>query len=66
MPKKPPAPEVIAWPDEQDEESLYISVVSLGEIEKDILKLRAGDRRRLRIQPRNNLYAGFLLSSQQG
>jgi len=44
--KKAPAPEVIAWLDEQDEASLYISVISLGEIEKGILKLRAGDRRR--------------------
>ena len=38
--KKAPAPEVIAWLDEQDEASLYISVISLGEIEKGILKLR--------------------------
>jgi hypothetical protein len=44
--KKAPAPEVIAWLDEQDEESLCISVISLGEIEKGILKLRASDRRR--------------------
>ena len=38
--KKAPAPEVIAWLDEQDEASLYISVISLGEIEKGILRLR--------------------------
>ena len=38
--KKAPAPEVIAWLDEQDEASLFISVISLGEIEKGILKLR--------------------------
>ena len=44
--KKAPAPKVIAWLDEQDEDSLYISVISLGEIEKGILKLRASDRRR--------------------
>ena len=44
--KKAPAPEVITWLDEQDETSLYISVISLGEIEKGILKLRASDRRR--------------------
>jgi hypothetical protein len=44
--KKAPAPEVIAWLDEQDEASLFISVISLGEIEKGILKLRASDRRR--------------------
>lgn len=44
--KKTPAPEVIAWLDEQDESSLFISVISLGEIEKGILKLRATDPRR--------------------
>ena len=44
--KKAPAPKVIAWLDKQDEASLYISVISLGEIEKGILKLRASDRRR--------------------
>jgi predicted nucleic acid-binding protein len=44
--KKRPAPEVIAWLDEQDETSLFISVISLGEIEKGILKLRERDRRR--------------------
>lgn len=44
--KKAPAPRVIDWLDEQAETSLYISVISLGEIEKGILKLRASDRRR--------------------
>lgn len=44
--KKAPAPQVIAWLDEQDEASLFISVISLGEIEKGILKLRASDARR--------------------
>lgn len=44
--KKTPAPKVIAWLDEQDESSLFISVISLGEIEKGILKLRASDPRR--------------------
>ncbi len=44
--KKTPAPEVIAWLDEQDEASLFISVISLGEIEKGILKLRKTDPRR--------------------
>jgi predicted nucleic acid-binding protein len=38
---------VIAWLDEQDEASLSDSVISLGEIEKYILKLRASDRRRI-------------------
>lgn len=41
--KKAPAPGVIAWLDAQDEASLYLSVISLGEIEKGILKLRATD-----------------------
>jgi hypothetical protein len=44
--RKAPAPQVIAWLDEQDEESLFISVISLGEIEKGILKLAATDPRR--------------------
>ncbi|BBJ22646.1 type II toxin-antitoxin system VapC family toxin [Candidatus Nitrotoga sp. AM1P] len=44
--KKAPAPKVIAWLDEQDESSLFISVITLGEIEKDILKLRASDPHR--------------------
>ena len=44
--KKVPSPEVIAWLDEQDEASLFISVITLGEIEKGILKLRASDSRR--------------------
>jgi predicted nucleic acid-binding protein len=44
--RKIPTPHVIAWLDEQDEASLYISVISLGEIEKGILKLREHDRRR--------------------
>lgn len=44
--KKTPATEVIAWLDDQDEASLFISVITLGEIEKGILKLRASDPRR--------------------
>ncbi len=44
--KKAPAPQVIQWLDEQDEASLFLSVVTLGEIEKGILKLRASDVRR--------------------
>lgn len=44
--KKAPTPEVIAWLDEQDETSLFISVITLGEIEKGILKLRKADPRR--------------------
>lgn len=41
--KKAPASKVIAWLDEQDEAALFISVITLGEIEKGILKLRASD-----------------------
>jgi len=44
--RKAPAPEVIAWLDEQDEASLHLSVITLGEIEKGILKLRKADPRR--------------------
>ncbi len=44
--KKVPAPKVVAWLDEQDEASLFISVISLGEIEKGILKLRQTELRR--------------------
>lgn len=44
--KKSPAQKVITWLDEQDESSLFISVISLGEIEKGILKLRSSDPRR--------------------
>jgi len=41
--RKTPAPQVIAWLDEQDEERLFISVITMGEIEKGILKLRPTD-----------------------
>jgi len=44
--KKAPATKVISWLDEQDEASLFISVITLGEIEKGILKLRASDPHR--------------------
>ena len=44
--KRAPAPEVITWLDEQDEASLYLSVITIGEIEKGILKLRKTDSRR--------------------
>jgi toxin FitB len=44
--KKAAETKIIDWLDEQDETSLFISVISLGEIEKGILKLRASDSRR--------------------
>lgn len=44
--KKIPAQNVIDWLDKQDEASLFISVITLGEIEKGILKLRDYDAAR--------------------
>ena len=44
--KKNPADEVIHWLDEQPESTLFISVISLGEIEKGIIKLHYSDARR--------------------
>jgi predicted nucleic acid-binding protein len=44
--KRTPEERVIAWLDEQDETSLYLSVITIGEIEKGILKLRAVEPRR--------------------
>jgi predicted nucleic acid-binding protein len=44
--KKTPAQKVITWLDEQDETSLFLSVITIGEIEKGILKLRATDLHR--------------------
>jgi predicted nucleic acid-binding protein len=44
--KRAPNRNVIAWLDAQDEASMFISVITLGEIEKGILKLRATDAHR--------------------
>jgi toxin FitB len=44
--KRSPAQRVVEWLDEQDEASLFLSVISIGEIKKGILKLRATDARR--------------------
>ena len=44
--KLAPNRNVIAWLDAQDEASMFISVITLGEIEKGILKLRATDAHR--------------------
>jgi len=43
---KAPTQTVIAWLDEQDEASLYLSAMSIAEIEKGIVKLRAKSPRR--------------------
>lgn len=44
--RKKPEPRVIAWLDEQDESNLCISVLTLSEIEKGILKLPKQQKRR--------------------
>ena len=44
--RREPDQQVIEWLDAQDEDSLHLSVITLGEIEKGILKLRATDARR--------------------
>lgn len=44
--RRAPDLQVIDWLDAQDEDSLHLSVITLGEIEKGILKLRATDARR--------------------
>ncbi len=44
--KRAPEQKVIDWLDEQNESSLYLSVITIGEIEKGILKLRMADQRR--------------------
>jgi len=41
-----PSPCVVKWLDEQENESLFLSVVTLGEIKKGITLLPAGKRRR--------------------
>lgn len=41
--RKNPSANVIGWLDEQAESTLFISVISLGEIEKGIIKLRHSD-----------------------
>lgn len=43
--KKRPDPGVVAWLDQQDERDLYLSVLSLGELEKGVSLLPEGPRR---------------------
>lgn len=43
--KKVPHEQVLNWLGRQDEESLYLSVLTVGELEKGIAKLRASARR---------------------
>jgi predicted nucleic acid-binding protein len=43
---KQPSPRVLAWMDEQPEETLHLSVLTLGEIRKGIARLPAGPKRK--------------------
>ncbi|MGI9047325.1 MAG: type II toxin-antitoxin system VapC family toxin [Burkholderiales bacterium] len=47
--KAKPQPSVVAWLEECDEASLYLSVITLGELEKGIAKL-TDTRRRARLR----------------
>lgn len=43
--KKTPNREVVSWLDEQDEQSLFLSVLTIGELQKGINKLPEGTRK---------------------
>ena len=43
--KKEPNPAVVSWLDEQDEQTLFLSVLNLGELQKGISKLPEGAKR---------------------
>ena len=43
--KKEPNPAVVKWLDEQDEQSLFLTVLNLGELQKGISKLPVGERK---------------------
>jgi toxin FitB len=47
--KAEPSPKVMVWIDGQEEQSLYLSVITLGEIEKGISKLAEG-RKKMQLQ----------------
>ena len=44
-----PSPKVMEWIDGQDEENLYLCVITLGEVEKGISKLEEG-RKKMQLQ----------------
>ena len=44
--QKQPSPRVLAWLDAQAEETLHLSVLTLGEIRKGVARLPAGAKRR--------------------
>jgi toxin FitB len=43
--KKEPNPSVVSWLDEQDEQTLFLSVLNLGELQKGISKLPDGTKK---------------------
>lgn len=43
--KKEPNPAVVSWLDEQDEQTLFLSVLNLGELQKGISKLPDGTKK---------------------
>jgi predicted nucleic acid-binding protein len=43
--KKEPNPAVVRWLDEQDEQALFLSVLTLGELQKGISKLPDGTKK---------------------
>ena len=45
MVKKEPNPAVVSWLDEQDEQTLFLSVLNLGELQKGISKLPVGAKK---------------------
>lgn len=45
--KKEPHPAVVRWLDDQDEQRLFISILVLGELNKGVAKLAAGERREM-------------------
>lgn len=45
MVKKEPDPAVVAWLNAQDEQTLFLSVLNLGELQKGISKLPDGSRK---------------------
>jgi predicted nucleic acid-binding protein len=58
--RKSPHPPVLKWINDQDESSLYLSVVTIGEIEKGIARLPASPRRgRLQSWVRRDLIGRF-------
>lgn len=58
--KKNPRRQVVDWVDAQEESTLYLSVLTIGELEKGIAKLPASARKaRLRTWVRRDLTARF-------